>query len=115
VCENVERCNQETLNARKGGSGKQCTPKSVLLTRELLQKLKIHQVVRNKSSKAVRMIRVICDTCGVVRNPRQQEWILGYDLRVDTPQTVSRSISFFDRWDDSRILQRGAIHFCSLE
>jgi hypothetical protein len=61
------------------------------------------------------MIRIICDTCGVVKNPRQQEWILGYDLRVDTPQTVSRSISFFDRWDDSRILQRGAIHFCSLE
>lgn len=61
------------------------------------------------------MIRISCDTCGAIRNPRQQEWILGYDLQVDTPQTVSRSISFFDRWDDSGILQRGAIHFCSLE
>ena len=59
------------------------------------------------------MIRITCDTCGIVRNSRQQRWILGYDLRVDTLQTVSRSISFFDEWDDSRILQRGAIHFCS--
>jgi len=61
------------------------------------------------------MIRITCDTCGIVRRPRQQGWILGYDLRFDTPQTVSRSISFFDRWDNSRILQRGAIHFCSLK
>ena len=61
------------------------------------------------------MIRITCDTCGVLRNSRQQGWILGYDLRVDTPQTVSRSISFFAEWDDSRILERGAIHFCSLK
>jgi len=57
----------------------------------------------------------MCDTCGIVRSPRQQDWILGYDLMLDTPQTVSRSISFFDTWNDSRILQRGAIHFCSPE
>ena len=61
------------------------------------------------------MIRITCDTCGIVRNARQQGWILGYDLRLDTPQTVSRSISFFDQWDDSRILQTGAIHFCCTE
>jgi hypothetical protein len=61
------------------------------------------------------MIRITCDTCGIVKSPRQQDWILGYDLGLDTPQTVSRSISFFDRWDDSQVLQRGAIHFCSFE
>src|SRR5690348_12579378 len=59
------------------------------------------------------MIKVTCDTCAMVRSPGQEDWILGYDLMLDTPQTVSRSISFFDNWDDSRILQRGAIHFCS--
>jgi hypothetical protein len=53
--------------------------------------------------------------CGTVRSHHQPDWILGYDLRLDTPETVSRSISFFDRWDDSGILQRGAIHFCSPE
>jgi hypothetical protein len=51
----------------------------------------------------------------MVRNPRQQDWSLGYDLRVDTPPTVRRSISFYEQWDDSRIMQRGAIHFCSSE
>ena len=61
------------------------------------------------------MIRITCDTCGIVKSPRQQDWILGYDLGVDTPQTVSRSISFFDRWDDAQVLQRGAIHLCSPE
>ena len=61
------------------------------------------------------MIRITCDTCGTVKNPRRQNWILGYDLRFDNSQIVTRSISFYDGWDDSRILQRGAIHFCSPE
>jgi hypothetical protein len=61
------------------------------------------------------MIRIACDMCGAIRSHHQPDWILGYDLSLDTPETVSRSISFFDRWDDSRILQRGAIHFCSAE
>ena len=71
------------------------------------------------------MIKVICDTCGVVKDhssrnheaatrAAQPEWIMGYDLQSSTPRAVSRSMSFFDHWEPVRILERGAIHFCSL-
>lgn len=73
----------------------------------------LNQAAKHKKRNSHDKVR--CDTCGMVRSPGQQDWILGYDLMLDTPQTVSRSISFFDTWDDSRILQRGAIHFCSPE
>jgi len=59
------------------------------------------------------MIRITCDTCGVVRKSGQRDWILGYDLGFDSRETITRSISFFDHWDDSRVLERGMIQFCS--
>lgn len=61
------------------------------------------------------MIRITCDTCGAVRRAKGPEWTIGYDLQYDTPRAVGRSLSFFDRWDDSRVLERGAVHFCSPE
>lgn len=72
------------------------------------------------------MIKIICDTCGAVKDrpsrnneaatqSSQPEWILGYDLQSSTPRAVSRSMSFFDHWEPARVLERGAIHFCSIE
>lgn len=59
------------------------------------------------------MIRITCDMCGSVK--RGKGWIIGYDLQYDTRRAVGRSLSFFDRWDNSRVLERGAVHFCSPE
>jgi len=73
------------------------------------------QISKDSNSRETLMIRITCDTCGVVRNPGQRGWILGYDLGFDSSETITRSISFFDRWDDSRILERGMIQFCSPE
>ena len=73
------------------------------------------QISKDSNSRETLMIRITCDTCGVVRNPGQRGWILGYDLGFDSSDTITRSISFFDRWDDSRILERGMIQFCSPE
>ena len=61
------------------------------------------------------MIRITCDTCGAVKRGKGQEWIIGYDLQYNTPRAVGRTLSFFDRWNDSRVLERGAVHFCSPE
>jgi len=61
------------------------------------------------------MIRITCDACGTVKRRGQPEWIIGYDLQYDTPRATGRSLSFFDHWDDARVLERGAVHFCSPE
>ena len=61
------------------------------------------------------MIKITCDTCAKVKTPKQPHWIIGYDLQYDNPRAVGRSLSFFEHWDDSRILERGAVHFCSPE
>jgi hypothetical protein len=61
------------------------------------------------------MIKITCDTCGTVKSAGQPEWIIGYDLQFDTPRAVGRSLSFYEHWDNSRILERGAVHFCSPE
>jgi len=67
------------------------------------------------------MVNVICDTCGAVKPQKEAgkedgfEWILGYDLQVQSPKSLQRSIRFLDHWDDRRILELGAIHLCSLE
>jgi hypothetical protein len=66
------------------------------------------------------MIEISCDSCGKVRpvvesarNNGGSEWVLGYDLEVESPNALQRSMRFLDRWDDRRVLELGAIHFCS--
>ncbi|HWC18688.1 MAG TPA: hypothetical protein VG498_16880 [Terriglobales bacterium] len=65
------------------------------------------------------MIRITCDTCGAVKAPqgrdKNREWILGYDIELESPRSLQHSIRFLDRWDNRRINELGAIHFCSLE
>jgi len=65
------------------------------------------------------MVRITCDTCGAVKpsNDRigREEWILGWDLETQSPRALRRSVQFLDRWDDRRINELGAIHFCSVE
>ena len=62
------------------------------------------------------MVTIECDACRKKR-PQEaaEEWILGYDLEVESRSGVSRSVRFLDRWDDRRILELGAIHLCSEE
>ena len=63
------------------------------------------------------MVTITCDTCNkkkVLELPTADEsWILGYDLEVETPNSITHSVRFLDRWDDRRVLELGAIHFCS--
>lgn len=64
------------------------------------------------------MVKITCDNCGAERPQKLSpttEWILGYDLEMETPKSVQRSIRLLDHWDDRRVLELGAIHLCSLE
>ncbi len=64
------------------------------------------------------MVRITCDNCGAERPetlPSNREWVLGYDLELEAPNAVQRSIRFLDRWDNRRVLELGAIHLCSLQ
>jgi hypothetical protein len=67
------------------------------------------------------MVEIKCDNCDAVRHPNDEtrnpteEWILGWDLISESPNAVQRSIRFLDRWDQRRITEFGAIHFCSTE
>jgi len=65
------------------------------------------------------MVRITCDTCAAVKpsndKTRREEWILGYDLETQSPRSLRRSVQFLDRWDDRRINELGAIHFCCVE
>jgi len=65
------------------------------------------------------MVRITCDTCRAAKpnNERfhHEEWILGYDIESKSQRSLQRAIRFLDRWDDRRILELGAIHFCSVE
>jgi len=64
------------------------------------------------------MILITCDNCGVERPerlPSNEEWILGYDIELESPNAVQRSLSFLDRWDDRRVMEFGAIHLCCEE
>lgn len=63
------------------------------------------------------MVTIKCDSCGAIK-PNDltrpgREWILGYDLEIESPYRLQRSVRFLDRWDDRRVLELGAIHFCS--
>jgi len=64
------------------------------------------------------MIEISCDSCGKVRPVAESattgnEWVLGYDLEVQSPNALQRSMRFLERWDNRRALELGAIHFCS--
>jgi hypothetical protein len=66
------------------------------------------------------MIEIKCDSCDAVRRPNQEirngdGWIMGWDLLTESSYAVQRSIRFLDHWDDRRIAELGAIHFCSVE
>jgi hypothetical protein len=63
------------------------------------------------------MVEITCDSCGKKKpeEPRDDGWVLGYDLEVQTPNALNHSIRFLDRWDDRRILELGAVHFCSVK
>lgn len=62
------------------------------------------------------MVNIVCDTCGATRDQESREpWILGYDLEARSANGVSRTVRFLDRWDERRITELGAIHFCSVE
>jgi len=66
------------------------------------------------------MVKITCDICGAVRPERDSriandDWILGYDLQVENPNALQRSLRFLERWDDARVLELGAIHLCSME
>jgi hypothetical protein len=54
-----------------------------------------------------------------LRNPSKLDpgiaWILGYDLQLEAPNALQRSIRFLDHWDDRRALEFGAIHLCSTQ
>jgi hypothetical protein len=67
------------------------------------------------------MVEIKCDACDTVRRPNEEtrknghEWILGWDLLSESSNAVQRSIRFLDRWDDRRVTEFGAVHFCSVE
>jgi len=62
------------------------------------------------------MVKITCDNCGIERPERPStaavEWILGYDIEMESPNAVQRSLRFLDRWDDRRVMEFGAIHLC---
>lgn len=65
------------------------------------------------------MIEISCDSCGNVKPlvesaNRAGEWVLGYDLEVQSPNALQRSMRFLERWDNRRVMELGAIHFCSV-
>jgi hypothetical protein len=63
------------------------------------------------------MVTITCDVCRRHKpqpeERAQEDWLLGYDLQVETPISVSRSVRFLDRWDSRRAIELGAIHLCS--
>jgi hypothetical protein len=65
------------------------------------------------------MVVITCDVCKAKRPsdliPGAVEWILGTDLELETARSLRRQLTFFDRWDDRRVLELGAIHLCSEE
>ena len=65
------------------------------------------------------MVKITCDICRAVKPTnerlRDKEWVLGYDIESKSERSLQRAIRFLDRWDDRRIMDLGAIHFCSVE
>lgn len=65
------------------------------------------------------MVRITCDSCGAGKPAYERlqhdGWILGYDIESQSARSLQRAVRFLDRWDDRRILELGAIHFCSVK
>ena len=65
----------------------------------------------------IRMVNITCDVCGKKKPTRPknpaEEWLLGYDLQVESETGLLHSVRFLDHWDDRRVLELGAIHLCS--
>lgn len=64
------------------------------------------------------MVKLTCDVCGKGRPASDRRlgddsWILGYDIEVENANALQRSLRFQNRWDDTRVLELGAIHLCS--
>jgi hypothetical protein len=66
------------------------------------------------------MIEISCDSCGRVKpvvesaTNGHNEWVLGYDLEMQSANALQRSMRFLDHWDNRRVMELGAIHFCSV-
>ena len=64
------------------------------------------------------MVTIVCDTCGAEARPNtakpkgKSNWIQGYDLVSESPRMMQHSVRLLDRWDDRRIAEFGAVHFC---
>lgn len=67
------------------------------------------------------MVEIKCDNCDAVKQPNietrrsGEEWIIGWDLLSESANAVQHSIRFLDHWDDRRVAEFGAVHFCSLD
>jgi len=63
------------------------------------------------------MVQITCDSCGKVKpsgpDSARSEWIMGWDLEVETSRSMNRTIRFLDRWDDRRVMELGGVHLCS--
>ena len=55
------------------------------------------------------MVEISCDTCGKVKpvgaslGNGHNEWVLGYDVEMQSPNSLQRSMRFLERWDDRRV------------
>lgn len=57
------------------------------------------------------MVSVSCDLCGRTKSSadkkQPEEWILGYDLQVESEAGLQRRVRFPDHWDDGGFLSSG--------
>ena len=61
------------------------------------------------------MVTISCDVCGKQRTSSTSgEWLLGFDVPAASAP-MSRSIKFLPRWEERRVLDPGAVHFCCEE
>ena len=63
------------------------------------------------------MVRITCDICSKEKPVNDvhptEGWVLGYDLELENLNGMRHDLRFLDRWDDTRILDPGAVHLCS--
>jgi hypothetical protein len=58
------------------------------------------------------MVTIQCDVCGKQRTGDAVEgWILGFDIPAASAP-MRRSLKFLERWEERRVLDPGAVHFC---
>jgi hypothetical protein len=63
------------------------------------------------SPAEIPMVTISCDVCGKQRTTGAGDWILGFDVPASSAP-MGRSIKFLERWEERRVLDPGAIHFC---